>query len=164
MINEIGLKERREEQEEKYVYVEHTTAQNTFFFSPLAKSIVGEDDVACDFATYLIKGGLCGRSMNEDGKNFRKTLGYCEGKAWTWRKFMGNCHKLTCTIRPTTNTIATQLTISAWFWITNSWLRIGGFFLSFLLPNGLARNADDIIIFSLFFTQLQVTQLTKCKN
>lgn len=36
---------------------------------------------------------------------------------------------LTWNMRPMTKTIATQDTISAWFWIKNSWLRIGGFLL-----------------------------------
>lgn len=49
---------------------------------------------------------------------------------------------------PTTNTIATHETISAWFWITNSWLKIGGFFLSFLLP-GFLNVAD--MAFDLFY-------------
>lgn len=40
----------------------------------------------------------------------------------------------TCTIKPTTKTIATQETISAWFCITNSWLNIGGFLLELLRP------------------------------
>merc|ERR1719158_2397104 len=34
----------------------------------------------------------------------------------------------TWNMRPTTKTMATQATMSAWFWITNSWLRTGGFF------------------------------------
>lgn len=32
---------------------------------------------------------------------------------------------------PKTKTMATQATISAWFWITNSWLRNGGFLVFF---------------------------------
>lgn len=38
---------------------------------------------------------------------------------------------LTSNISPRRNTIATQETISAWFWMTNSWLSIGGFLLVF---------------------------------
>lgn len=34
---------------------------------------------------------------------------------------------LTWTISPMTMTMATQDTMSAWFWMTNSWLSIGGF-------------------------------------
>ena len=33
-------------------------------------------------------------------------------------------------MRPTTKTMATQATMSAWFWMTNSWLRMGGFLLA----------------------------------
>lgn len=38
---------------------------------------------------------------------------------------------LTSNIRPSRNTIATQETMSAWFWITNSWLSTGGFLFVF---------------------------------
>lgn len=38
---------------------------------------------------------------------------------------------LTSNIKPRRNTIATQETISAWFWMTNSWLSTGGFLLVF---------------------------------
>lgn len=41
---------------------------------------------------------------------------------------------LTCIIRPVTKIIATQETISPWFWIINSWLNIGGFLFEFLRP------------------------------
>lgn len=34
---------------------------------------------------------------------------------------------ITWNIRPTTNTMAMHEIISAWFWMTNSWLSIGGF-------------------------------------
>jgi hypothetical protein len=30
---------------------------------------------------------------------------------------------------PTTKTMATQATMSAWFWMMNSWLKMGGFLL-----------------------------------
>ena len=30
---------------------------------------------------------------------------------------------------PTTKTMAMQATMSAWFWMTNSWLKMGGFLL-----------------------------------
>lgn len=50
-------------------------------------------------------------------------------------------------MRPTTKNIATQDIISAWFCMTNSWLNIGGFFLSFLLANGFVLNADDMAQF-----------------
>lgn len=38
---------------------------------------------------------------------------------------------LTSNISPRRNTIATQETISAWFWMINSWLITGGFLLVF---------------------------------
>lgn len=38
----------------------------------------------------------------------------------------------TSNINPRRNTIATQETISAWFWMINSWLNTGGFLLVFL--------------------------------
>lgn len=38
---------------------------------------------------------------------------------------------LTSKMSPSRNTIATQETISAWFWMTNSWLSTGGFLLLF---------------------------------
>lgn len=38
---------------------------------------------------------------------------------------------LTGTIIPKTNTTITHDTISAWFWIMNSWLNTGGFFVDF---------------------------------
>ena len=38
---------------------------------------------------------------------------------------------LTSNISPRRNTIATQETISAWFWMTNSWLSTGGFLVVF---------------------------------
>lgn len=38
---------------------------------------------------------------------------------------------LTSNISPRRNTIATQETISAWFWMTNSWLSTGGFLFVF---------------------------------
>lgn len=38
---------------------------------------------------------------------------------------------LTSNISPRRNTIATQETISAWFWMINSWLITGGFLLGF---------------------------------
>jgi len=41
---------------------------------------------------------------------------------------------LTWTISPITNTMAMHDTISAWFWIKNSWLNIGGFLLEDFLP------------------------------
>lgn len=41
---------------------------------------------------------------------------------------------LTWTIRPTTKTMATQETMSAWFCMTNSWLSIGGFLFELFLP------------------------------
>lgn len=44
------------------------------------------------------------------------------------------CQRPTCTIKPTTKTIATQETMSAWFCMTNSWLRIGGFLFELLRP------------------------------
>lgn len=37
---------------------------------------------------------------------------------------------LTWTMRPMTMTMATQDTISAWFWMMNSWLRMGKFLLA----------------------------------
>ena len=40
----------------------------------------------------------------------------------------------TCTMSPMTKIIVTQEMMSAWFWITNSWLIIGGFLLEFFLP------------------------------
>ena len=43
------------------------------------------------------------------------------------RKLVG-----TWNMRPITNTIATHDTMSAWFWIKNSWLKIGGFLLLLL--------------------------------
>ena len=46
-----------------------TQQHEYFFFSPLAKNLSGEDDVANDFATYLINEAVCRRSMNEDGKD-----------------------------------------------------------------------------------------------
>lgn len=61
MINEIEWKKRREQEEEKYVYVEHTA--HIFLLS--RKKSIGGDYVACDFATYLISGLLCRTSMNE---------------------------------------------------------------------------------------------------
>lgn len=42
------------------------------------------------------------------------------------------CGGLTSNISPRRKTIATQETISAWFWMTNSWLSTGGFLLVFL--------------------------------
>lgn len=45
------------------------------------------------------------------------------------------CTGLTSNISPRRNTIATQETISAWFWMTNSWLITGGFlFVFFRIP------------------------------
>lgn len=41
---------------------------------------------------------------------------------------------LTWTISPITNTMAMHDTISAWFWIKNSWLNMGGFLLEDFLP------------------------------
>lgn len=38
---------------------------------------------------------------------------------------------LTSNISPNRNTIATQETMSAWFWMTNSWLSTGGFLFAF---------------------------------
>lgn len=76
---------------------------------------------------------------------------------WTvvFRSIVKVCRKIvTWTMSPTTNTIAKQLTISAWFWITNSWLRIGGFFLSFLLPSFL--NVADISLCFHFRTIFQL--------
>lgn len=49
-------------------------------------------------------------------------------EAWCFRNEKS---KLTSNIRPRRNTIATQETMSAWFWMTNSWLRTGGFLLVF---------------------------------
>lgn len=48
----------------------------------------------------------------------------------------------TCTIRPITKTMATQETMSAWFCMTNSWLRIGGFLLELLRPFTVTILAD----------------------
>lgn len=42
-----------------------------------------------------------------------------------------NMWVLTSNISPRRNTIATQDTMSAWFWMTNSWLSTGGFLLVF---------------------------------
>lgn len=59
---------------------------------------------------------------------------------------------LTGNISPTTNTIATHETISAWFWITNSWLKNGGFLLDdFLAIPGL------MAIFSLCWSAVRST-------
>lgn len=41
--------------------------------------------------------------------------------------------RLTWSIKPTTKTMATQLMISAWFWMTNSWLKNGGFLFFWFL-------------------------------
>jgi len=41
-------------------------------------------------------------------------------------------------ISPTTKTMATQATMSAWFWMTNSWLKTGGFLVFFPLTTILA--------------------------
>lgn len=41
---------------------------------------------------------------------------------------------LTWIMRPMTKTMATQETMSAWFWMTNSWLRIGGFLVELFRP------------------------------
>ena len=45
---------------------------------------------------------------------------------------------LTWNISPTTKTIATHATMSAWFWMTNSWLKMGGFLLDDLLLTAMA--------------------------
>ena len=57
-----------------------------------------------------------------------------------WRAIKSDANgEDTWNIRPTTNTMATQATMSAWVWMTNSWLNMGGFlvprfFIGILLP------------------------------
>lgn len=162
MINEIGQRERREEQEENCVYVEHTKAQIFFFLLSARKNLHRKTTWHVILPHILSKGSPCGRSMNEDGQIMWEGRRKSGGGAQSPWKSAGYSRKLTCIIRPTTNTIATQLTISAWFWMTNSWLRIGGFFLSFLLPKGLlARNADMALHFHNFLTFHTQRELTR---
>lgn len=62
---------------------------------------------------------------------------------------------LTSNISPRRNTIATQETISAWFWMTNSWLITGGFLFVFFRipmstrfgPTFFASRCADVVVF-----------------
>lgn len=45
---------------------------------------------------------------------------------------------------PSRMTMATHDTMSAWFWITNSWLRTGGLLFFFLKPIALERAAPGV--------------------
>ena len=58
-------------------------------------------------------------------KGGKKKVGVV-GNIWTCWKSMPDRH-LTWNTSPITKNMAMQDTISAWFWITNSWLRSGGF-------------------------------------
>lgn len=57
-------------------------------------------------------------------------------------------NKHTWMVSPTTNIIATEAIISAWFWITNSWLKIGGFLLEDFLPKPglIAISCFDLLV------------------
>lgn len=60
---------------------------------------------------------------------------------------------LTGSINPTTNTIATHDTISAWFCITNSWLKNGGFLLDdFLAIPGLIAITNYFLFFTDYYS------------
>ena len=56
---------------------------------------------------------------------------------------------LTSNISPRRNTIATQETISAWFWMTNSWLSTGGFLVVFFRIPISARFGPTFLFFFL---------------
>lgn len=76
---------------------------------------------------------------------------------------------LTSNISPRRNTIATQETISAWFWMTNSWLITGGFLFVFfripmstrLGPTLTSRCADEVGFFQMFFENPSVRRHSK---
>lgn len=75
---------------------------------------------------------------NTCAENLTTTLTYVSKLLWLMSVPLTKLNEkveiwLTCTIRPITKTIATQDTISAWFWIMNSWLKIGGFLLELFL-------------------------------
>lgn len=137
----------------EYVELKHIFFSSSSFSFTLAKSTHRAEKYSQVIWTTYRRGiSVCHISFSHS--NFFRSLWMKYDMKWLVIMFYANMHEdlvvislHTCIISPTTKTIATQLTISAWFWITNSWLKIGGFFLSFLLPKGFNLNADDMAHF-----------------
>lgn len=62
---------------------QHSTAQHIFFFLRSRKKSIDGDDVACDFATYLISGWRWRMPMNETGQDAKGIVG-CDGGGEVW--------------------------------------------------------------------------------